>query len=486
MRGVTYIRRSTSRQEASISDQRAQLKILAKTLGVTVVREYVDDAVSGDDIAHRLEFQRMVADASKGAFSIILVWDLDRFSRSDTIDSSFWVKPLRDAGIVLHTIAQGRIDWSEFAGRMMWTLQQEAKHQFLRDLSRNATRGLRSAIQAGVWIGPAPFGFRKSDKRLIPGPADEVSAVRRVFELRRLGFGCRTIAVKMNQDGYPHPRNAWNAEFCRQILAREAYCGDTVVGRFPCGKYERVSPGLVRVEATHEPLISRELFIAASQMKDPNWKPRSRRGEVVSIFGGMIECGLCGSIMYARWQKGRKGYCCGKYHRGLGCAFCFIEERVLLNQVAAELETIVSGGRDEFVAEIRRQLKARKPKPAAGETVEQLTKKIERASQRLVLVPDEQVKAISEQIAGWQAERDRLILQRSTPSTSVTAEEVFQMLADAPAELRNASPERARAVVARLIQPPIKTHITRLREVNGRHFQRLDSIEITYIPVVPT
>ena len=50
----------------------------------------------------------------------VLCWDQDRFGRFDPLEAGYWIKPLRDAGIRLETVAQGRIDWEDFAGRIIF------------------------------------------------------------------------------------------------------------------------------------------------------------------------------------------------------------------------------------------------------------------------------------------------------------------------------------------------------------------------------
>ena len=61
---VAYLRRSTEKQEASIPDQRSAVKQYAAKHGYKLIREYVDDAISGDDTEKRLDFQRMIGDCA--------------------------------------------------------------------------------------------------------------------------------------------------------------------------------------------------------------------------------------------------------------------------------------------------------------------------------------------------------------------------------------------------------------------------------------
>jgi site-specific DNA recombinase len=163
IRAVAYYRMSTERQEASIPAQREAVQTYAQKHHYQIIREYRDEGISGDATEKRLDFQRMIRDAGRGDFEAILCWDQDRFGRFDPLEAGYWIKPLRDVGVRLETVAQGRIDWDDFAGRIIYAVQQEAKHAFLRDLSRNSIRGMLRNAKEGKWNGgPAPLCPRRS------------------------------------------------------------------------------------------------------------------------------------------------------------------------------------------------------------------------------------------------------------------------------------------------------------------------------------
>ena len=84
---VAYLRRSSDKQEQSLDRQRHAIGHYAERNGYRILRWYTDDGISGDATEKRLGFQRMIADASKGGFSAILVWDQDRFGRFDSVES---------------------------------------------------------------------------------------------------------------------------------------------------------------------------------------------------------------------------------------------------------------------------------------------------------------------------------------------------------------------------------------------------------------
>lgn len=82
MNAVIYARYSSDNQrEESIEGQLRECKEFAERNGMTIVGEYIDRAKSATT-ANRPEFQHMIAESSKHAFEIIIVWKLDRFARN--------------------------------------------------------------------------------------------------------------------------------------------------------------------------------------------------------------------------------------------------------------------------------------------------------------------------------------------------------------------------------------------------------------------
>lgn len=118
----------------------------------------------------------MIAGGTTGEFDAILCWDQDRFGRFDMIEAGRWIHPLREAGVHLATVTDGRIDWSDMAGRLVYSVKQEGKHQYLRDLSRNVTRAHDKAKSEGRWTtGTSPYGYVPDDDRKLQFDAPDLA-----------------------------------------------------------------------------------------------------------------------------------------------------------------------------------------------------------------------------------------------------------------------------------------------------------------------
>ena len=98
MTAVIYARYSSDNQrEESIEGQLRECQEYAEHNGITVLRNYIDRALSAKT-DNRPEFQQMIRDSGKGLFDAVLVWKLDRFSR-DRYDSAHYKHILKKNGV---------------------------------------------------------------------------------------------------------------------------------------------------------------------------------------------------------------------------------------------------------------------------------------------------------------------------------------------------------------------------------------------------
>ncbi len=127
---AAYLRHSTDRQEQGIPDQRHEVTRWAAEHGYDIIREYIDDAVSGTSAGKRPAFQQMIADAERGDFKAVSVWNSDRFSRDDVTETEHDRYLHRDG-----------ID-----GDVLRTVKQFQNRQYSISLSQNMRRGQISAV----------------------------------------------------------------------------------------------------------------------------------------------------------------------------------------------------------------------------------------------------------------------------------------------------------------------------------------------------
>jgi DNA invertase Pin-like site-specific DNA recombinase len=420
---------SSARQDQSIASQRAEVKALAKRRGYEIVREYVDEAVSGDATEKRVAFLRMREDAPAGAFAVVLCWDQDRFGRFDPIEAGYWIKPFRDAGVRLETIAQGRIDWNDFTGRLVYMIHQEGKHQYLRDLSRNIIRGHLAGASRGEWQSSPPLGYVRHGKRLAIDP-EKADVVRLIFDRYAGGLSLRNLAALLNREGVPTPRGRpWTLSTVQKVLVNVAYAGTY---RFRPGrkaKYNHpeeggeIVPGpgsrnghLITRENNHPAIIDRELFDRVQRLLKARKRFDPGRAPGPYFLSHLLRCGDCGAgmvgVRHDRWQ----GYVCGRYHR-TGRSVCHrnhIQEDRILPGIVRTLQEFWTrpGNVERVAAEVRRQLSPAPADPGARKRMEKqlaaLDGRIARGAKRLLAADDAVYAELAAQMAEAKRERERL------------------------------------------------------------------------------
>jgi DNA invertase Pin-like site-specific DNA recombinase len=485
-RAVTYYRMSTDRQEQSIPDQRREVEGYARRHGYAIIREYLDEGISGDDTEKRQGFQKMLADArSAGDFDLVLCWDQDRFGRFDPLEAGYWVKPLRDAGIRLETVAQGKIDWNDFAGRIIYAVQQEGKHAFLRDLSRNVTRSMLEKAKEGLWLGgPAPYAYEVREQRLAPGRAEEVEVVRWLFRTyANTTTSLGELTRKLNERGVPSPGGKlWHKTTVYKILTRPAYCGDLAWNRRHDGKYHEVVGG--QLQATHgrrrkgpwgkptaewvvardahEALVDRDTFERVQKrLVEQRDHKTPRRGGPAFLFTRLVYCGNCGAPMHGCTNarvvtKTRHGnptkprhysyrrYICGAYnsHGTAGCKCNTITEASLLGAVVRRMqqEFLNPESVRRLRQELHRQLAARGDGGAskAGELRKELAdleRKIDQGAERLLAAPPDLTPTLTAKLREWQRQRDKLRADLAAAESVKPAADPEAIVAEAVAKL---------------------------------------------------
>ncbi|HHW30412.1 MAG TPA: recombinase family protein [Clostridiaceae bacterium] len=290
---------------------------------------YIDNNVSGSAF-ERSALNQLKEDVTNGKIDLLLLKDLSRLGRNNARTLLF-LDFLEEHGVRVITF-DGRYDSikdNETVGIETWF-----NERYLLDISKKIRANLRFKIQRGEYIGKPPFGYKKSahEKNRLCIDENTAAIVREIFSLYLEGYGYAYIANYLNNKGYLSPagrQGGWNAVAVQRILSNRVYIGDTVQGvsekisykskktrRLPASKW-------VITKNTHEALVDKDIFEEVQKI-------RKKKGEAVAgphkgiihLFRGLIFCGKCDSVMYARVRKNRPmGYICGNYCRN-GKAYC--------------------------------------------------------------------------------------------------------------------------------------------------------------------
>ena len=201
MRAALYARVSTKDKDQQTENQKLQLRGFCRTRGWTIVREY-EDCESGGT-AERTEFRRMMQDALRRTFDVVVFWSLDRFSREGALETLQHLNMLSSHGIGYRSLTEPYLDsCGIFKEAIIAILGTVAKQERLR-ISERVSAGLRRARMTGTRSG-RPIGRPKVI-------FDRAKAV----QLRLEGLSWRQIARRLGVSVASARRGYQSLETCR-------------------------------------------------------------------------------------------------------------------------------------------------------------------------------------------------------------------------------------------------------------------------------
>ena len=163
MRIGLYCRVSKNDESQDPQNQLNPLRDFAKALGGEIVGEYIDLA-SGSN-GDRVEFKRMLEDADRRKFDLLLLWSLDRLSREGISNTLGYIERLKRSGIALKSLQESWLDTrDEGLGQLLlaifsWVAQQERKR-----IVERTKAGLERAKSQGKKLG-RPVGSKDGKER---------------------------------------------------------------------------------------------------------------------------------------------------------------------------------------------------------------------------------------------------------------------------------------------------------------------------------
>lgn len=226
-RVAIYIRVSTldqAREGYSLSAQRKALTRWAKEHGYEIIGYYADEGISGKDIKHRPDMQRLLEDVAASKVDIIIVWALSRFTRSVADLYNMWnILNKHNCGIISFTEA---FDTTTIMGRAMMGMlaifaQMEVEQTAERVRAAAAERASQGKRTCNEVLGYDLEG--KDNFKINPNEAERV---RYIFTKYIEHHSLSAVAELCRLRGYTGKRGRpQTAESIRKILTRPIYAG---------------------------------------------------------------------------------------------------------------------------------------------------------------------------------------------------------------------------------------------------------------------
>ena len=354
----------------SIETQRAILQQYAQDNGLHVVDEYVDDGWSGTNF-ERPDFRRMMKDIELGKVNCVVTKNLSRFGR-EHIMMDYYLEFIFPEKRVRYIAVAENEDTEKVLSDFV-PFKNLFNEWFAKDTSRKVKDALRTKFKNKERVcAYAILGYKKdpsAKNRIIP---DEETRwiVEKIYETAYYGAGAAKITRILTEEKVPTPswlnyqrygnfaniyknapeskKYAWTIAQVKSILKDETYIGNTIHYRETNILYKnkkrirKPQEQSLRVEGTHEALISRDVFDRVQDLSAK--RRRSQKNAVTQIFAGLVRCADCGwSMRFATNRQNKTPYsyysCTYYSQHGRGwCSSHYIRYDVLYAYVLSRLQ----------------------------------------------------------------------------------------------------------------------------------------------------
>lgn len=311
-----YLRVSTvdqAKEGYSIGEQEARLRDYSKAMQWEIHKVYVDPGYSGGNI-NRPGLQELIKDVDAGILDKVVVYKLDRLSRSQ-YDTLFLIQKVflpNDCDFV--SMTENFSTGSPLGRAMIGFLAVFAQLEKDR-INERTIMGKEARAKEGKWGGgssePIGYDYDVATGELLVNEYEKMQILEAI-DLFLGGMPLRTIATLFESKGYTYQGRSgktslWEPKRFKYVFASKLYLGYIKYG----GQWYKGTHEPIIDEATHDKLVA-----LLEKRKEEYVKHRKRHNGQTSYLGGLIYCKQCGG-RYAkqsgkRWKDNEPPlyYCC--------------------------------------------------------------------------------------------------------------------------------------------------------------------------------
>lgn len=396
---AAYCRVSTNKDEQldSLCAQQRFFAEYAARNGFTLAHIYADEGKSGTKMKNRTELLRLLTDAGRHMFDVVLIKDVSRLARN-TVDFLTSVRRLKTLGVkvVFVNYDQTSSESSEFMLTMLSAIAQEE--------SANTSKRVKFGKRMNAEKGRVPnlvFGYDKTPGDIFRLTVNQTEAetVRLVFDMyANKSTGASKIAAELNRRAISTKRGCkWSQNAVSRILTNRIYIGEVINGKqevedFLTGKRrEKDTQSWLVASRPELRLIDDETFLKAGRIlasRSNAFKTTGERASERHVFSKLINCPCCGSSFRRQVRAYNdtriKWVCAGR--NANGADYCpnktVIDEAGLLDSICSYFAGILED-KPGTVKAIARELERRHNAASKNEAPEKtLATQLEKAKRR--------------------------------------------------------------------------------------------------------
>lgn len=443
MKIAAYCRVSTDKADQlnSLEAQKEFFSEYTQRTGDVLIKLYADEGISGTKIKNRKEFLRMMSDAEKGMFDMVVVKDISRFARN-TVDLLQNVRKLKALGIETQFLTANMTSMgnSEFVLTIFGALAQEE--------SANTSKRVKFGKKLNAEKGRVPnivYGYDKTigDYFNLEINKEESKVVKQIYKwYTEEGYGAAKISNMLNEKGYRTKRNCkWSQNAICRILTNEIYTGKIINGKQEISDFltgqrrEKDETEWLVVERPELRIIEGEVFEKAQEIlrgRNDAFNLNHERQSNKYLFSTLIKCKECGwsfrrtvrtyKNTYVRWV------CSGR--NGKGADSCpnktVVDEEELIqilqeyfNRVLQQKNKVI----DYVVKEFQRVYKAKDENAEYEKELNLQIARLQRVRQKYMdMYTDDLIsrEELNDKLGGTRQELDRLENELKMVSSNLT------------------------------------------------------------------
>lgn len=311
-RVALYSRVSTQEQASngnSIDEQIERMKKYCEAMEWNVYELYTDAGFSGAS-TDRPALQTLIQDVKNKKVNKILVYKLDRLSRSQK-DTLFLIEDVFLYNKCNFVSLSENFDTSNPFGMAMIGILAVFAQLEREQIKERMHIGKEARAKKGKFGGARyiPIGYDYIDGELVPNEFDKIQVIR-IFEEYKNGKSPLKIANMLNDAGLTHKFGSWSEKTVKRLLSKKTYLG-------------YISFNGEWYKGSHKPLIDEFLYKEVQKIREQKYfeytKFNRRPGKVNSYLGGFIYCKNCGA-KYFKLSKISNGnryeyYSCNSRYR---------------------------------------------------------------------------------------------------------------------------------------------------------------------------
>lgn len=311
MNAVIYARYSSDNQrEESIEGQIRECTAYAERNAITVVRHYIDRALSAKT-DNRPDFQQMIRDSNKKLFEIVLVWKFDRFARN-RFDSANYKMILKKNNVHLISVMEPIAEGSQ--GILVETLLEGMAEYYSAELSEKVIRGqTENALKGKCTGGTGTIGYKIDEEKFYRIDPLVAPFVLEAFQRYDNGEKIVEILNYLNEKGV---RNMLGGKLTcssmNTMLKNRRYIGELSFR-------DTVVPDAIPA------IVPKDLFDRVQKRLEKNKRAPARgKADEEYLLTTKLFCGKCGALMFGESGTSATGrtyyyYKCATAKRRKGC-----------------------------------------------------------------------------------------------------------------------------------------------------------------------